>query len=390
MKKVNPMLVILLLVVMAGCGGDSKQSTDDVITVDVTKSYPKKELMLQDFMDVEYIPLETNDDFVTQGTVMDVGREIILVRNARDGDIFIFDRNGKGLKKMNRMGQSGEEYLMIINLVLDEDNGEMFVNDGPSSKIIVYDLDGNFKRSIRYKEGALVDNMYNYDREYLICQDNFAPAPGFEMDSHSNSFFLISKQDGSIKEVEIPFKKKISKTLIAQNEQGMIFPASPRNSLITPFQHNWLLTEPSSDTVFMYLPDHSKTPFIIRTPSIQSMDPEIFLFPGVLTDRYCFMESVKKEYDFEAQTGLPCKKLMYDKQDKTIYEYTVLNDDYKERTENMSLRTLNDEIAFFDRLEAYQLVEAYGKGQLKGRLKEIAAELDEEDNPVIMLVKSKK
>ena len=34
--------------------------------------------------------------------------------------------------------------------------------------------------------------------------------------------------------------------------------------------------------------------------------------------------------------------------------------------------------------------EAYEKGQLKGRLKEIAATLDEEANPVIMLIKHKK
>ena len=36
------------------------------------------------------------------------------------------------------------------------------------------------------------------------------------------------------------------------------------------------------------------------------------------------------------------------------------------------------------------LVEAYEKGQLKGKLKEIAANLDEESNPVVMLLKKKK
>ena len=35
---------------MAGCRGGT-QSTDDIITVDVTASYPKKELVLQDFVD---------------------------------------------------------------------------------------------------------------------------------------------------------------------------------------------------------------------------------------------------------------------------------------------------------------------------------------------------
>lgn len=38
----------------------------------------------------------------------------------------------------------------------------------------------------------------------------------------------------------------------------------------------------------------------------------------------------------------------------------------------------NEEIAFMTRLDAYNLIEAYEKGELKGRLKEIAAELDED------------
>jgi len=58
------------------------------------------------------------------------------------------------------------------------------------------------------------------------------------------------------------------------------------------------------------------------------------------------------------------------------------------RIVDMKRETIKDnEIIFLDKIEAYELVEAYGKGQLKGRLKDIASELNEEDNPVIMLAK---
>ena len=58
----------------------------------MTKSYPKKELILQDFMDVEYIALETNKEFLNQGFVQDIGKKTILVRNRiADGDIFVYD-----------------------------------------------------------------------------------------------------------------------------------------------------------------------------------------------------------------------------------------------------------------------------------------------------------
>ena len=118
----------ILLFALAGCGKD-KQSTNELITVDVTVSYPKKELILQDFMDVEYIPLETKDDFICQGLVLAIGKDIILARNRiRDGDIFIYDRKtGKGLKKINREGQGGEEYTFIQRIVLDEKHTSFFL-----------------------------------------------------------------------------------------------------------------------------------------------------------------------------------------------------------------------------------------------------------------------
>lgn len=85
---------------MASCG-NKEQSTNDIITVDVSANYPQKELILQDFMDVEYIPLETTDEFITQGSVKAIGKNIIIVTNwINDGDIFIFDRSGKGIRKL--------------------------------------------------------------------------------------------------------------------------------------------------------------------------------------------------------------------------------------------------------------------------------------------------
>ena len=53
-------------------------------------------------------------------------------------------------------------------------------------------------------------------------------------------------------------------------------------------------------------------------------------------------------------------------------------------------RPLNDEISCWKTLDTSQLVEDNKGGNLQGRLQEIAATLDEEDNPVIMLIKHEK
>ena len=205
MKQINAILALALLMVLAGCGGN-KQSNNDLITVDVSKSYPKKELILQDFMDVEYIALETTDEFLTQGLVLDAGKEYLLVINRNnDGDIFIFDRKtGKGIRKINRQGQGGEEYARINDLILDESNDEIFV-ESPGNKILVYDLYGSFKRVLNLDRE--VSSVFNYDKHNLICYD-MSDYHSKGKDRTRSYHVIISKQDGSItREIFIPFKK---------------------------------------------------------------------------------------------------------------------------------------------------------------------------------------
>ena len=164
MKIVN--IVLLIITAIMGLIGCEKSviNEDGVIVVDVTAKYPKKNLVLQDFMDVEYIPLETSGEFICQGLVLDVTKNFIVIINRNyDGDIFIFTRNGKGVKKINRKGQGVGEYTYISGIVLDEDRGEMFVNEHLAKRIIVYDLCGNFKRVLKHNGNAMYNRIYNFD-----------------------------------------------------------------------------------------------------------------------------------------------------------------------------------------------------------------------------------
>ncbi|MFV0271361.1 MAG: 6-bladed beta-propeller [Macellibacteroides fermentans] len=375
---------IIIVLSFAGCKHSSIQN-DNFITVDVTANYPIKELILQDLMDVEYIPLETTDKSVCQGFVQAVGKDIVIVRNYNaDGEIFIFDRKtGKSLKRINRKGQGNEEYTHIQRIVLDEDNNEIFVNDHFIKKILVYDLDGNFKRSLKQDDDLYFSHVYNFDQESLICNNYWV--------TDKPSFTIISKKDGHIiKEIVIPFKEKISLDLIVKDEvNNMTYGVTPQTYYpIIPNFDNWLLVEQSSDTVYRYFPDHTMKPLIVRTPSVKSMSPEIFLFMSIVTARYYFMEAVKKEFDFKTSEGFPSTDLMYDNKEKAIFNYVVYNNDYSENTPvNMNAIPVNEEIASWQSLDVNQLTEDYKRGILKGQLKEITSRLQEDSNPVIMLMK---
>ena len=389
MKRAGIFLIILLFII-AESRGQKQVVDDDIIKVDITKRYSqKKELILQDFMDVEYVVLETNDDFLNQGIVKAIGKDIILVTNRiSDGDIFIYDRTGKAVRKINRKGQGSEEYNYYSKIVLDEDNGEIFVFD--LGKNLVYDLYGKFKRSFKPREGATnltsYHDVFNYDKDNLICH---------ELISEEVAFFLISKQDGSItKEIKIPVKEKESLMRAGPyiEGQGSIFYGGAVYSSIIPYNSNWVFCDISSDTMFTFLPDYSLSPFLIRTPPVKSTDPSIALIFRFFSDRYYFMETVKNEFDLDTKEGFYKTFFMYDKQEKACFNYTIYDGDYSIRREmylNM-LRPVNHEIESWQPIQAHQLVESYKKGELKGKLKEIASKLDEEDNPVIMLIKHKK
>ena len=398
MKRVNTILTIILLVI-TGCRGN-KQSIGDFLTVDVTKSYPPKELILQDFMDVEYIALETNDDFLTQGVVLAIGKKHIVVKNQiADGDIFVFDRNGTGLRKFNRLGQGPGEYSHINELILDEENGEIFIVDS-SGRILVYDLYGNFKRSLNPIEQTKYIHLCNYDHDNLICLGSESVFNARSVSTYP--FFIVSKHNGSIKkEIQIPLIERAPRGVQVRTDDGgwsMSVITSFFHPLI-PYHRDWILTMHSSDTVFVHLPDYSLHPFIVKTPPSQSIKQETFLFPGILIDRYYFMIVLKE--DAGAKSPWPMipnhpvmttTNLVYDTQERNLFASIVYNGDFsdKRQVSMFQKNADNSEIAFWHKIEAYELIDDFKKGVLNGKLMEIAVELNEEDNPIIMIVTYKK
>lgn len=394
MKLKYIFLVTAWFCVITGCDtGKSKEK--DMIEVDMRANYPQKELILQDLFDIEYVRLETTDEFLTAGNVRAVGKNLIVTKNTgrTDGNFYLFDRKtGKGIKKINRLGQSGEEYTNILDIVLDEERQELFVNNHYSKKINVYDLEGNFKRSFPHQNSIYYGIIGVLDQDHLICHDELWNNTG-DFDMNRNYFLIVSSHDGRlVQEIPIPYGQKVS-TFI--HEPNKMLLTSSRDRELVPCRGEWLLAETASDTIYKVGPDQQLRPFMVRTPSVQTDDVH-FLFPATESDRYFFMHIVRKEYDFDKHEGFPRTALAYDKQERAIYQVEVYNEDFVDREPvNMSLEMFvlnlinNNGVAFTRVLSASDLVEAYKDGKLRGPLKEIAAGLDEESNPVIMIAKYK-
>ena len=395
-KHVRWMSALLVALFLFGCGNGKQKESDGLIRVDVSKSYPKKELILQDLFDIEYVPLETTDEFITTGNVRAVGEKIIVTKNngRLDGDIFLFDRTtGKGILHFDHLGQGGEDYTNILEILLDEKQGEIFVNNHYSRKVVVYDLEGNFKRSWKHNSDTFYDQIGCFDEDYLICHDSGWEKSANESPEKRDYFMFISKQDGKTTSIPLLYDRKISQLVWSSEGKAMNY---PRNKELFPYLGDWLLMETSSDTIFRIGKGLDLKPFIVRTPSVQE-GREFLLYPGIYSNRYQFMQKVKMEYDFQTREGFPRTDIAYDKIENKVYEAVVYNGDFLEKMPmklgvNIFILNIfnNEGVSFTETLYAPDLVEALNDGKLRGPLKEIASDLDEEDNPVILIAKYKR
>ena len=81
--------------------------------------------------------------------------------------------------------------------------------------------------------------------------------------------------------------------------------------------------------MYRYIPGKDKLiPFIVKKPA---ENPDMFLTMGVNTGRYCFMQTIGKEFNFEKGRGFPTTDLMYDSREKVVFKPIVLNADYTTR-----------------------------------------------------------
>ena len=403
MKNQMNWIWILVALFLFGCGNGKQKESDGLITVDVSKSYPKKELILQDLFDIEYVPLETTDEFVTAGDVVYFDENLMWIGNYRTDELQLLDRQGNFIRTINRKGQSGEEYISYNALSYDPLTKEVYISDSLGKKVIIYDTEGNFRRSFKVPERLYFEWIGDLNSEYVLCWaavrdlPNDPNAPECQEILSKAGFMLMSKKDGSIRKINIPIERYASPYLFFDTPRGKVY-SGFMNKTLTPYHGDWLLTEISTDTLFLFSPDYDLKPFIVRTPSATDMNPPVYLFTGAMTDRYYFLQTVENAYDTETGVGFTTRDLFYDKTEGEVYEYVAYNGDFTdERPLNLvckfrstMLAVNEDDVAFVSRIDAPDLVEAYNDGKLRGPLKEIASRLDEEDNPVILIAKYKR
>jgi hypothetical protein len=394
MKPNYFIILVAISFAFVGCSTKSAYS-DNSLIIDILKSYPKKDIYLQSIADIEYVALETTDDVLLgeRCTLSYVSDNYIVVWEEM-GDVFVFNKNGEIVTHFNNRGQGNWEYLTITGLVFDEKNEEIFVaNMRSTCQIQVYTLTGKHKRTLNYSKDLEL-KIYDFDDEVLLAYDEKGLLPELDRVTYSkNPYMFLSKKDGSIVSilditlpVRLPYNVNEEVTINGQSTR-LYLTTYPRIIAIRNGQ-DFVISEISSDTIFLLDKNKELYPLINRTPSVHSSSLIKTLNATVLTDN--FILSNLRIFDFTAannfSTVIP---LMHEFESGLTNEVKFVNEDYPTGTWNPERVSIPQKNVAAILIQIPRLYEAYEGKKLKGDLEKLVATLDEYANPIIMIAKFK-
>ena len=221
----------LIALCLFSCGGKSHQD-NKIETISINGNI-RQTLNLSSFADtIEFIPLETNDE----NLIGDVER--IIYRNGKyyirttqgmlHGKLSVFDKTGKYLWGLNRIGNGPGEYPELKEFAITE-NGN--ITAASYRKIINYDSTGVFL-SENKTDFLGFEFVYIGNDNYIVLDCNAV--------QHGNNLFSIIDSKGNIK-----------KRIFKQSELE-----SKRNGLIVTwrslslFKSNLYFMPPYCDTIY--------------------------------------------------------------------------------------------------------------------------------------------
>ncbi len=176
-------LALTLGLLCMGCS--TKKETPQAREVDLSGIWdtPVETRLSEIATDIEYIPLETTTECLLgdPGSIKVVVQEKYIAVNSNG--IHLFDRQGKFLRKIGRIGLGPQEYSSSNQFVIDEKGGFIHVLNGNSSRFVTYRITGEFVREIPLAQNGsklILDESGNIGVMFLPNSANLNDSARFE------------------------------------------------------------------------------------------------------------------------------------------------------------------------------------------------------------------
>jgi hypothetical protein len=361
------------------------------IAIDIHKGYEVKPFDINEAADIEYIPLETRDDVLLDGRRgLSVSDSLIAVYSS-DGTMFIFGRDGRFKTQFNRKGRGPNEYQSISSMAIDFEKKEVYIYDSfLKYKMLVYSINGDFKRSFSVPHPLWIRDLRDYNDEFLLVYTTLAPSA---VEKHKGSFtpyYLMSKNDGKLEplNIQVPRMEDGIRTLFSEeSDDGLSMRGQTISTHSSPLIANgkdFYISDFALDTLYRFS-NSTIEPYIVCSPSFHVEGSPLLMRISAKTTRYTFLTIFTLKLEEERMSE---KVIAIDHKTGDIFEPDFTKSSFGQAPRSF-YRNLPAEYTAFARAPI-RLIEAYERGELQGELKEIALKLKEDDNPVLMLIKFKK
>ena len=385
MKKTLLMAMALLI----GMGASAqKKGGKNLPEVDVTQSKRFAPITVSENATVEFIRLETTADFLLDGVagaLINVTDSYIVTVNNREGRIFVFSRTGKALHAFSHKGEGPEDFVYPYAVRVDEKSKEIFVLD--KKKVQVYTLAGKYKRSLNLPEDISIEAMFNYDSKHLICYDNYnLDRPDVKV--AEQPFFLLAKKDGKITRIPISIRNRIGNRIYAvEDGKKMVF-TMPNIAPMVKNGDEVVLSDLGSDVVYLYKKGKA-TPLLKRNPGTTDFNPRSAMGVVMKLGDILWLRETKKEIKGSRPN---INMLTYDLGSGEVNSLAVLDDVNFTSPYTVQSRNERQELPYNCTAANFQpdrLKKMNEQGRLRGALKELAEDMQEDDNPLLILYKFK-
>lgn len=396
--------IILLFLITGSQFVTSQSKTGGLPVIDISKILPQKQLILQEIADIEYVRLETTDDVLLCGlsnrdisVLSFVSDKYIIVYEQMRGDIFIFNRNGKIVSHFNHRGGSGQEYSFIDSsggIIFDEKNEEIFVCTRLT--IQVYSLSGKYIRTLKFNSTGYSE-VYDFDDESLLVFDEVNNIDNIK--PVNNPYRLISKKDGStIYVLDINLSQRYSRTFRENymKDKGGNYISQGWTTSIGNNMHygqDFIIADMSSDTMYLLNRNRELTPLLVRSPSVHASEPRTVWAVRFTTDKYMMFWTITLDWSKVGERfgmSKSTKVFTYEFETGELSDLSFVSNDFPEFAWTGPScpvaigKNMTAELLLVSLLKEYAF-----KKLLKGDLEKLVASIDEDDNPIVRIIKFK-
>ena len=361
----------------------------DFIEIKVDDQYPSRTIKMEDIAEVRYVPLETTDQSLIQGIhKMATSDDKIVICDLVQNTIFIFDKDGHFINSINKEGSGPQEYSAIHNFAVNFQKEEIYICDYPLKfRILTYSFDGGFIRESKLDQKIWPLILYNYDENFLIAYDSY----NMESSEKANKqpYSLINKENGQVFPLPLIIENRKSNRVMISEGQKYICAGVNIDPMIKT-DDGVVISDFALDTIYKYT-DHKLIPIGVRK-NLGQKDLSSFC---AYSSNYSFFNIVKMEVDEKniknAPSEVDSKFFLIDRKSSSISEVKIQLSDVitkKDLSWDCYGKDLHKSGVTFT-FRAGMLMKLLKEQRLNGKLKEIASNLTEDDNPVLMIAKFK-